>query len=407
MKRREFFKVSMAGAAALSLPACQTSSATNPLDEPGQGMGNAIFAVNSIPADPFTSGNHHSGVDTLIEMMGRNGLKFYKATSSGTESGANGLIAAEDVVLVKVNAQWKYRGCTNSDVVRGLIQRVLDHPEGFRGEVVLIENGQGSGSLACDTSSSYGNVAVHANAQDESHSFLWLVDHLFRDSRVSARLLDGIRGTFIGAADHVTEGYRTYENVSYPCFMTAGGRRVELREGVWNGSSFDSNLKLINVPVLKDHAGSEFTGALKHVYGLVTMLDGRKDYRHYAGLGETGGTMMASVHTPVLNIMDAIWVSQGALSGYPASATTRLDTLVASQDPVALDYWAAKHVLFPIDGNERHDPDSASVSRWLAAARDTIVARGGFNLKDRGIYARIPTMVESEMSVYQAEAGRI
>ena len=55
------------------------------------------------------------------------------------------MIEADDVVLIKVNAQWKYRGCTNSDLIRGLIQRIREHPGGFRGEVVIIENGQGRG----------------------------------------------------------------------------------------------------------------------------------------------------------------------------------------------------------------------------------------------------------------------
>ena len=256
--------------------------------------------------------------------MGQNGLKFYRTSIPGALNGTNGLIAAADVVLIKVNAQWKYRGCTNSDLVRGVIQRILEHPDGFSGEVVIVENGQGRGSLACNTSSSYGgDTGVHANAQDESHSFLWLVNSLFNDSRVSAFLLDPIRGNFIGASEHSANGYRTYENVSYPCFTTAGGRRVELREGVWNGTAHGSNLKLINIPVLKHHdtGGSEITGAVKHVYGLVSMSDGNSDFRHYGGLGETCGKMFVSVHTPVLNIMDAIWVSQGALTGYPASAT--------------------------------------------------------------------------------------
>ena len=66
---------------------------------------------------------------------------------------------------------------------------------------------------------------------------------------------------FIGADDHLTDGYRRFENVSYPCFTTAGGRRVELREGVWNGAGYSQDLKLINVPVLKHHdsGGSEIT----------------------------------------------------------------------------------------------------------------------------------------------------
>jgi hypothetical protein len=406
MKRRDFVRLTLAGAAALPFSGCETSSTPEP---PTVEEGNSLFRVNQIPADAFTSGNHHTGVDTLLKLMGQNGLKFYRTSVSGTENGTNGLIAPDDVVLIKVNAQWKYRGCTNSDLVRGIIQRVLEHPQGFQGEVVIVENTQGEGSLACDRSNLYNNAEVHANAQDESHSFLWLVNSLFRDSRVSAFLLDPVRFTFIGADDHQTNGYRRYENVSYPCFTTAGGRRVELREGIWNGASYSANLKLINVPVLKHHdqGGSEITGALKHVYGILSMGDGQRDFRHYAGLGESCGKMMVSVHTPVLNIMDAIWVSHGALAGYPASATYRADTIVASQDPVALDYWTAKHVLYPINNNDRHNPDYAGIDTWLTGARDIIVSRGGFTQKSRGILVETPTKTESEMVLHEAAAGTI
>jgi uncharacterized protein (DUF362 family) len=221
---------------------------------------------------------------------------------------------------------------------------------------------------------------------------------------VSAYLLDPIREAFIAADDHTTDGYRRFENVSYPCFTTAGGRRIELKEGIWNGTSYGSNLKLINVPVLKHHdeGGSEITGALKHMYGLVSMADGQSSFRHYGGLGETCGKMIASVHTPVLNIMDAIWVSHGALGGYPASATSRVNQLVASQDPVALDYWTAKYVLYPIDNNDRHHPDFAGISTWLSAAGTTIVDRGGLAQAARGIVVDNPTMRESEMRLYSA-----
>ena len=406
MKRRDFVKMTLAGAAALPFTGCET---TAPPEPPPNETASSLFRVTHIPTNAFTAGNHHAGVDTLLSLMGGNGLKFYRTAIPGAQNGANGLIAADDVVLIKVNAQWKYRGCTNSDLVRGLIQRVLEHPQGFQGEVVIVENGQGRGSLACDTSSSYGNSEVHANAQDESHSFLWLVNSLFRDSRVSAFLLDPVRGTFLGAGDHLANGYRTYENVSYPCFTTAGGRRVELRDGIWNGTSHGANLKLINVPVLKHHdtGGSEITGALKHMYGLVSMSDGQSGSRHYSGLGETCGKMMVSVHTPVLNIMDAIWVSQGALAGYPAGSTFRADTIVASQDPVALDYWTAKHVLYPIDNNDRHHPDFAGINTWLTAARDIIVNRGGFAQTGRGILVENPTKAESEMVLHEAAAGAI
>ena len=364
---------------------------------------NAIFRVSQIPDNAVTPGNHHLGVDALIQLMGGNGLKFYRSAQSGADRGPDGLIAPDDVVLVKVNAQWKYRGCTNSDLVRGLVQRILEHPDVFRGEVVIFDNGQGHGSLNCDNTQLYDNDDVHANAQNESHSFLWLVNSLFQDSRVSAFLLDPIGRTFISAADHVTNGYRTYENVSYPCFTTAGGRRIELREGIWNGSTYGSNLKLINVQVLKHHdvGGSEITASLKNVYGILSMADGQVNFRHFAGLGETCGKMMVSVHTPILNIVDAIWVSHSSLIGYPAEMTFRANLIAASQDPVALDYWAAKYILYPINDNPRHHPDYAGVDTWLTGARDLINGRGGFDQADRGIQVRTVTKSESEMRLFE------
>jgi Domain of unknown function (DUF362) len=403
MKRRDFVKMTLAGAAALPLTGCGTSSAPPPPPNP---VKNPLFRVSQIPDQALTAADHHLGVDALFDVMGRNGLKFFRTSASGTENGANGLIAADDVVLIKVNAQWKYRGCTNSDLVRGLIRRILDHPDGFQGEVVLVENGQGRGSLACDTSASYGNSDVHANAENDQHSFLWLVNSLFQDARVSAYLFDPIRGTFVGDSDHTTAGYRTLENVSYPCFTTAGGRRVELKKGIWTGTAFADNLKLINVPVLKHHdvGGSEITGALKHMYGLVSMSDGQSDFRHYEGLGETTGKMMGLVHTPVLNIMDAIWVSQGALEGYPASATTRTNQIVASQDPVALDWWTARYILYPIDNNTRHRPDSSQIAGWLEAARTVINNLGGFSGSARGILVKDVTRTESEMELFETTA---
>jgi hypothetical protein len=81
--------------------------------------------------------------------------------------------------------------------------------------------------------------------------------------------------------------------------------------------------------------------------------------------------------------------------------------VVASQDPVALDYWTAKHVLYPINNNDRHHPDFEGINTWLTAARDTITSRGGFDLASRGILVTRPTKTESEMVVHEAAAGMI
>jgi len=282
-------------------------------------------------------------------------------------------------------------------VIRGLIARILEHPDGFSGEIVIFENGQGGGSLDCDTmwGGRYPDTGVHANAEDASYSFSYLVDKVFADDRVSKYLLDPIRERFISSDDHLTDGYRKLTNVSYPCFTTAKGKpkasecarlrlseanRIELKEGLWNGTGYKDNLKLINVPVLKHHGGCGITGALKSFYGVFSMADGKSGERHYAKLGQQCGEMIAHVRTPVINIFDCIWVTFVNWAGYPPQNTRRLNQLLASIDPVALDYWASKHLLYPIDNNRKHHPDKFSVLReHLIQAQEVINKAGGIN----------------------------
>jgi uncharacterized protein (DUF362 family) len=402
ISRRGFLKGTLAGLFLSIFPPFNrfTKAAANPT--------NPLFWIKNIPNQPFYgggNGNYHSGVEYLLHLMGNNGLKFYRSAQETALSGPSGMVEPNDVVLIKVNAQWKYRGCTNSDLIRGLVQRILDHPAGFNGEVVIFENGQGRGRLSCDNNFSgegYPDTSVHANANDESHSFLYLVNTVFNDPRVSAFLLDPIGATFIGATDHSTNGYRIYDNVSYPCFTTAGSHRVELMEGIWNGSGYGQNLKLINVPVLKHHdtGGSEITACLKHFYGVVSMSDGQSPFRHYGGLGETCGKMMVSVRTPILNIIDATWVSYASITGYPASTTFRANQILASQDPVALDYWAAKYIMYPISKSDRHLPTFSGIDQWLTSARDIINARGGLYNPNSGIQVGLVTKNEGDMVIF-------
>lgn len=280
-------------------------------------------------------------------------------------------------------------------MVRGLIQRILEHPEGFEGEIVLIENGQSGGSMDCDSmwGGRYPDTGVHANAEDESHSFSYLVDEVFCDPRVSTYLLDPIRETFISSEDHITDGYRKLGAISYPCFTTKRGTRVELREGIWNGSGHQEHLKLINIPVLKHHGGSGITGALKSFYGVLSMSDGHKRERHYDQLGHHCGRMIGQVRAPVLTILDCIWVSLTDHAGYPPEITRRLDTLVASGDPVALDYWASKHLLYPLDNNEEHHPDR------FPGLRDSLIQTCEVINASGRIFGEEVVMEESRMEV--------
>ena len=105
-----------------------------------------IFRVIDCPV-PTGRENHHEGMDALFDLMGSHGLKLFRTGEETVLGGKEGWIDESDVVIIKVNAQWKFRGCTNSDVIRGLVQRILEHPDGFEGEIVLIENEQGGAVL--------------------------------------------------------------------------------------------------------------------------------------------------------------------------------------------------------------------------------------------------------------------
>lgn len=400
LNRREFFKISFA------------TILSNFFKIPFKPffLFSPIFRVENIPTNPFINSNKpnsHIGVNALIELMGKFGLKFYNSSDlSNSVTGPNGLIGKRDVVLIKVNAQWKHRGATNSDVVRGIIQSILDHPEGFEGEIVIIENGQGRGSLNCDNYAYYGDNEVHANAEDEKQSFLYLVEKTFKGYPVSAYLFDNIRYNFLPEDDNKTDGYIKEGIVSYPIFTTTFGTRINLKLGVWNGKEYEKRLKLINVPVLKyhDRGGSEYTACLKHFYGVLSMGDGYSGYRHYSHLGETCGYMIKKIMFPVLNILDCIWVSYSSLTGYPPSTTSRQNLLVASQDPVALDYYAGRNILYPLSKSPYHLPTFEGVAKWLSQA-ETIINSSPVYSTENKIFIRKVTKDEARMKIYLTKLG--
>jgi len=139
-----------------------------------------IFVVNG------TRGGD-GGITELINLMGKHGLFFYKSPEAGKNKGPNGLIARDDVVLIKVNSQWDQRGGTNTDLLKELIQAILDHPDGFIGEIIVADNGQAQyGSLGNGGSFSWSI----SNAEDPSQSVQKVVD-MFSDShKVSTYLWD-------------------------------------------------------------------------------------------------------------------------------------------------------------------------------------------------------------------------
>ena len=396
--------------AAVALAAAGTAWLSN-----GSGLLNAAMAdreVNLVleskratasPAsDLFVVRGAHgndNGVSELIALMAEQRTPFYRSDEAGGATGSDGLIASDDVVLIKINAQWDQRGGTNTDLLRSLIQAIVDHPDGFAGEIIVADNGQdqfgprgSGGSLDWPRN----------NAEVRSQSTKDVVNSFAADHRVSGYLWDTITGTRVEEYDagDTKDGYVVAEARSpstgavsaYPKFRSAHGTYISFKHGIWDPDrqTYDSDrLKLINVPILKPHAIFGVTGCIKHYMGVTSdRLTWSAGARAHDSVGEGGmGTEIAETRFPTLNVVDAIWVSltpgRGPTVYY--NDATRVDVIAASTDPVALDYWCAKYVLMQgaREAGRQHvssfDPDSevrGSFAQWLRLSMDELVAAG-------------------------------
>ncbi|UCG34259.1 MAG: DUF362 domain-containing protein [Phycisphaerales bacterium] len=322
-----------------------------PVLDPPRDYRAKVFHVYDCPQDPV--GDHFVGLDTLIALMGRGGLKFYESPSTSTVAGPDGIIAADDVVLIKVNYQWAERGGTNVDVLRGLIRRIVDHPDTFTGEIVVCENSQDYGMAYFDRDNN--------NAQDITLSPADVVaGYQSQGHNVSTRIWRALRNTLVDeySEGDMTEGYVVYPYddalqgaVSYPKFQTASGTYISLRHGIWDPGTetYDrTHLKFINVPVLKSHgAAYGATACVKDYMGVVTVgLDTNSHASVRYGLL---GALLGEIGLADLNILDCIWINAHP-GGGPWTLyedASRRDELVASIDPVAADIWAVTNILIP------------------------------------------------------------
>lgn len=352
------------------------------------------------------------GIKELIDLMGKHGLLFYKSPEAGKNKGLNGLIARDDVVIIKVNSQWNERGGTSTDLLKELIQAILNHPDGFIGEIIVADNGQAQyGSSGNGGSFTWR----YNNAEDPSQSVQKVVDMFSGSHKVSTYLWDQITTKRVkeyiegdmedGYVVNETVNSRTGIMVSYPKFKTKFGTYVSFKMGIWNPETQTYNrerLKVINVPVLKTHGTYGVTACVKHYMGVVSdKLTNSLGARAHDTVGTGGmGTEIVETRFPVLNIIDAIWVNAIPNRGprTPYSIAIRVNVIAASTDPVALDYWAAKYILLKVAelkgyvGRSSIDPDNSapgSFGNWLRLSMEEI-RLAGYQV----------TMNEDHMNVY-------
>lgn len=354
---------------------------------PGQSV---VFHIEEIPV-PTWDTPYHEGLDALLRLVADEGTGLYRSNQSVPLATPDGLISADDVVLIKVNSQWAQRGMTNTDVLRGLVQRIVDHPDGFRGEVVVVENGQEQDYLASKDQNNDASVQHDQSAQ--------VVVDRFNTPRVSLyRWIEiGQNAVEEYSAGDDRDGYvlAGFYPLNYPKFTTAAGTPVSLRYGIWNGEDYDdSRLKFINLPVLKTHVIMGATASIKNYAGVMSRFVGDyapgEDWDYHANFYRTWknnppgllGRLMA-LRFPTLTILDGTYVNPESNWAAWFDSTPRVGMLFASLDPVALDYYAVKEVLFPMRqkiGSLKKDwtnPEIASIfRRYILASQARLLESG-------------------------------
>jgi hypothetical protein len=292
-------------------------------------------------------------------MMDAKGLYLLKTTNHQT-----GLIGSDETVIIKGNFQWASRCGTNTDRIKGLINNILNHPDGFTGEILVCDNAQGAN----------GDWSSCNNSEDASQTILDVVNTFKAKSKpVSLVQWDNIMGTTVTEynAGNMTSGftYNATTKVTYPKFQTPKGTYVSMKYGIWNtgNSTYDrTKLCIINMPVCKAHGYTGATLAIKNWVGMMSLTDktgryGTEEAMHVDYfMKETAlpARVIAEV-TPDLNIIDATW-SAPSDNYSTGQAFVNTKTILASTDPIAISWYAAKFILMPVATTKNFvNPDRA------------------------------------------------
>lgn len=370
------------------------------LDEFASGSDVSPTPMGVSPSRIYVSRNQSAtnNIDTVLSKLG----------------GIQSKVGSDDLVIIKVSAQWWNQGMTNVAAVKRVIEHILERPGGFNGEVVVFENTHfrlrdGSGLSRAWVRPSERNVDVpgwntlgdllpHFAQKQAPVSFVGLIDGgssaLAADHWHDPEHLYGVyggdgRGPIESGSER--DGYHwDFNNVfelrrspfdvarcmtTWPRFTSPhSGLVIDFRDGVMrrtpNGlEPTGRKLTWINLTTANEHAATGLTAATKSTMGVVDMSAGElgthplgRGYRsvHYFGKGAPGASWRMGgplahfanvVRAPDLVISVAHWVAftpaeplLGDLRMEAASAAL-VQTVVAGEDPVAMDAWLCRNVM--------------------------------------------------------------
>ena len=357
-------------------------------------------------------GTPQQNVSKVIDMMG----------------GIEKFIGKNDIVVLKPNAQWWNQGRTNLAAMKGFIDMVLGIP-GFGGEVIIAENQHFMDDtlpeLEKDNIRGWTHLSdINGEIDGVNHNLNTLIElygkkgrknvtkYPWRDGAPTPRDAWGngmnggvVKGPGEGDGYVWTDIVYHYSPIfgikkwkvmmTYPIFTSAySGITIDLKNGAFRrdgrgGGSYlrDRQVRLINFPVLNSHGGDTgITSSLKNYMGITDLSCGVPglrpegyhnvhtcggSYFRYAKAGPVGH-FIKTIRKADLNIVTAEWVGWGHRTD--TSKATRVRTILAATDPVSLDYYAAKYVVYPLSGDKIHNPDDTGspIRHYLDLAVDAI-----------------------------------
>jgi uncharacterized protein (DUF362 family) len=355
----------------------------------------------------FNIGVSEDGTSTVYRVLGGSPEENIHALVDRF-GGIEKLIGRNDIVVLKPNAQWWMQGMTNTDSMKTFMELILNSRK-FQGEIIIAENhqyndfnGRGWSTDKPNGKFNYNQLIKYFNEK----GYINVSSYHWRGAGPNPEPLegddDGSGGKRVsGPVDG--DGYVWCDDVIYVspegkhCWMTYpiftskySGITVDLNNGAWKNGRYlkDRKVKFINFSALNHHSlYCGVTASVKNLMGVVDMSCGFhattpentynvhfigvkkyvkiakmfskknkisrkirksisvKAYKKFRYTGGALGKFIRDIRKPDLNIITAHWVGWGSRwnekkSSYPKA-------LLASYDPVALDYVAAKYVLLP------------------------------------------------------------
>lgn len=317
--------------------------------------------------------------------------------------GIDAIVDKNDIVVIKPNVQWWNQGAPNLGALYAFIKTIIDRPGGFSGEVVVAENCHRGGqpwktvgwhhiferNKSIDGINNYTELTRQLKTVfGDRYSTVHWIDVKYGAKRVYSPqdgagyvYCDGTGGVPKLAFGNGASGADFRETImTYPIFKTDRGTVVDYKNGIWENGRHDSDrLKIINFAALNHHSTyCGITSLIKNYLGVSDLSGGpdpfkggklTADFYNFHSfpfnkwtpgpqpgmIGAEIGVFFNTIRKADLHVVTAEWIGLADRIEPPVARTR---AVMASTDPVALDYHSAKYLLHANSGIRFHDPEA-------------------------------------------------